>query len=422
MAACALASATVCAMPTKRELAEAQGPVAARMAQDLRAFAAGTKTAAETFAALRNRAAEAEKESVRYLLLQGAFKIAARDGDYDAAADILNQMQREITDIPHAVIVELVEGETRTLAPGCAPQLTAFLHEPPPERTFKFGRDVDIPLHNGGKMEFVACPAGTFRMGRMGDRDPKSPLYEHAVTISRPFWIGRFPVTVEQWTNVMGRVELSEAQRAVGPRMPINRNRYAIEALAKTLTRMAEDRLPPGYVVRLPTEAEWEYALRAKSSDRNDPHAWYRGGGRGFSEEEMKKYRMSVKDLAASIGRSGMKLEKVFAPVGEHLPNAWGCHDFLHPIGIYETVLDTVSAAECAGYEFKADRKGYFFTEGEVDPLRYAGRPQYGKVHILLLDGYQKLHSSLNHPKTVFRLAIGPDLLNEHGKSPTTRP
>ena len=69
VAACVLMLIVAHAMPTKRELAEAQKPVSAQMAQELRAFVAGEKTAAETFVALRNRAAEAEKESERYLLL-----------------------------------------------------------------------------------------------------------------------------------------------------------------------------------------------------------------------------------------------------------------------------------------------------------------------------------------------------------------
>ena len=53
--------------------------------------------------------------------------------------------------------------------------------------------------------------------------------------------------------------------------------------------------------------------------------------------------------------------------------------------------------------------------DGEVDPLHYAGQPNLKHVHILLLAPRQKLHSAPNHPKIVFRLVIGPDLLKERG-------
>ncbi len=416
--ACALTVATLaCAMPTKRELAEAQRAVSKRAAAELRAFVVGEKGPDETSAALLVLADGAATEAERYLLLQGAFKIAARHGDSDLAADILKRMRREIVGIPHAVIAGLVENTGATNA-----------------NVLAFGQDVTLPLRNGGTMEFVACPAGSFRMGRLGEKDPLSPFFEHTATISRPFWMGRFPVTVEQWTNVMGHAELNAAQRVMGARMPINRDRYEIANMSVRLTKMFEGRLPKGYVVRQPTEAEWEYALRANSTEPDDPYAWFMGGGRKFTAREMEKYCMPVQEILAVLERNGIKLVyndiqtrrmaaggarelpydwKVFAPVGEHLPNAWGCHDFFHAGGGYETVLDTVSAEECSGCFFDEDRRGYFFMEGEVDPLRYVGRPNFKNVHILLLGPRQKMHSALNHPKVVFRLAIAPDLLAE---------
>ncbi|MBR5998174.1 MAG: SUMF1/EgtB/PvdO family nonheme iron enzyme, partial [Deltaproteobacteria bacterium] len=55
-------------------------------------------------------------------------------------------------------------------------------------------------------MEFVKIPAGSFWMGSGKDDEDASDLEKprHKVTISRPFYLGRYPVTQTQWEAVMG--------------------------------------------------------------------------------------------------------------------------------------------------------------------------------------------------------------------------
>ena len=55
-------------------------------------------------------------------------------------------------------------------------------------------------------MEFVLIPAGTFMMGSP-DSDTEADDNEkpaHRVTISQPFYLGKYPVTQAQWEAVMG--------------------------------------------------------------------------------------------------------------------------------------------------------------------------------------------------------------------------
>ena len=55
-------------------------------------------------------------------------------------------------------------------------------------------------------MAFVLIPAGTFIMGSP-DSDAEADEEEkptHRVTISQPFYLGKYPVTQAQWEAVMG--------------------------------------------------------------------------------------------------------------------------------------------------------------------------------------------------------------------------
>ena len=124
------------AMPTKRQLAEAQKLVNDLTADDIRALNAKQKTAGEVAAAHLALLDKAETEAGRYLLLQGAFRLYVRGGDYDAAADVLQRIKADISDVTPEVMVTLVDGEMRNVAYSKAPKVHAIYNDA--RRTIKY--------------------------------------------------------------------------------------------------------------------------------------------------------------------------------------------------------------------------------------------------------------------------------------------
>jgi hypothetical protein len=105
-------------------------------------------------------------------------------------------------------------------------------------------------LPNSIGMEFVLIPAGTFMMG--------SPIEKpaHRVTISQPFYLGKYPVTQAQWETVMGN---NPSEFKGNPHNPVeNVSWFDVQAF---LHKLNEREGTTDY--RLPTNAQWEYACRA---------------------------------------------------------------------------------------------------------------------------------------------------------------
>jgi formylglycine-generating enzyme required for sulfatase activity/serine/threonine protein kinase len=122
------------------------------------------------------------------------------------------------------------------------------------------GQNWAVPYLN---MPFVWIPSGTYQMG--------SPLPEHArlpnegpqtsVRFSAGFWAGTYEVTQAEYAEIMG---LNPAQ-FVNARRPVESVLWSeAKAFCLRLTQIEREagRLPQGYVYRLPTEPEWEYAAR----------------------------------------------------------------------------------------------------------------------------------------------------------------
>jgi len=161
-----------------------------------------------------------------------------------------------------------------------------------------------ITLGDGVTMEFVLVQPGSFIMGSDRSRFPdEKPA--HRVTITKPFYLGKFEVTQAQWEAVMSNTPGIYK----GPLYPDSAKR-PVENVSWDYCQVFLARLNEKiniYKFRLPTEAEWEYACRAGSTDEYSfgtnadavgDYAWYSNNSSGQTH-----------------------------PVGGKKPNAWGLYD-----------------------------------------------------------------------------------------------
>lgn len=113
--------------------------------------------------------------------------------------------------------------------------------------------------------EMIVIPSGSFDMGN---------LPTHRVTIEKTFAIGKTEVTQGQWRAIM--CDNPSHFTGCGANCPVEQVSWnEAQAFIKTLNAKT------GKKYRLPSEAEWEYACRAKGQqaycggDNADSVAWY---------------------------------------------------------------------------------------------------------------------------------------------------
>ena len=114
----------------------------------------------------------------------------------------------------------------------------------------KPGKAEVIELGKDVKLEMVLIPAGKFKMGSPANEKGRGfDETQHEVTLTKPFYMGKYEVTQEQWFEIMG-VNPSRKNGRMFPVTDVSWN--DCQDFIKKLNAKTNG----GY--RLPTEAEWE--------------------------------------------------------------------------------------------------------------------------------------------------------------------
>jgi formylglycine-generating enzyme required for sulfatase activity len=164
---------------------------------------------------------------------------------------------------------------------------------------------VELPgLPAGAKpLEMVLIHPGEFTMGSDGEqRGRQADWPAHRVTITRPFYMGRYEVTQAQWEVLMDR---TRSMHRGSPDLPVEKTTW--EDCRSFLRRLND--LGLGHF-RLPSEAEWEYAARAGTATD-----YYFGEGMADAGQYMWWAGNNQPDATKEVGRKR--------------PNAWGLYDML---------------------------------------------------------------------------------------------
>ena len=125
-------------------------------------------------------------------------------------------------------------------------------------------KELAVDLGNGVKLEMVLIPAGEFMMGSPdSDKDASSDEKpQHRVRITKPFYLGKYLVTQEQWEAVMG----NNPSHFKGPKNPVEKVSW--DDCQQFLEQAQREGGPEAGSSQLPTEAQWEYACRAGSTTK----------------------------------------------------------------------------------------------------------------------------------------------------------
>ncbi|NEQ31761.1 MAG: SUMF1/EgtB/PvdO family nonheme iron enzyme [Leptolyngbya sp. SIO4C5] len=171
-------------------------------------------------------------------------------------------------------------------------------------------------LGNGVTLEMVKILSGRFWMGspngEEGRSDDEDPL--HSVTVPE-FWLGKYPVTQAQWSEVAALPKISHdlppfPSYFKGSQRPVESiSWYEAVEFCQRLSQATER------TYRLPSEAEWEYACRARTTTPFH-----------FGETIMTDQANYNGDYTYGSGPKG-KYRRQTTDIGSFPPNAFGIYD-----------------------------------------------------------------------------------------------
>jgi formylglycine-generating enzyme required for sulfatase activity len=169
---------------------------------------------------------------------------------------------------------------------------------------------------------------------------------QHSVSFTQDFYMGVFEVTQYQYWKIMGTWPSNFSREECKNTRPVEKVSYydirgasaagsswpdvaTHEVLSDSFLGTLRSALSGSPTLDLPTEAQWEYACRAKSTT-----AWY--NGRNCASTLWAENPSSLRAIGRFFKNGGENspsatddTTKGTAKVGSYLPNAWGLYDML---------------------------------------------------------------------------------------------
>jgi formylglycine-generating enzyme required for sulfatase activity len=183
------------------------------------------------------------------------------------------------------------------------------------------------------------------------------------VTLTRGFWIGKYEVTQGEWERVVGALP-APLTAGTGDDFPVYSMNFAeAEGFCAALTAKARagGGLPASWEVRLPTEAQWEYACRAGTATATP-----------FGDR-LSSRQANFQGEPYNGAEAGPSLKRA-APVGSYPANPWGLHDMLG--NVFEWCRDWHHARLTGGVDpdLRSAREGALpGKDGAVSRVRRGG-------------------------------------------------
>ena len=198
-------------------------------------------------------------------------------------------------------------------------------------KTLGLAVETTVDLGRGVNLAMILIPQGKFMMGSpLSEPGHKDDELQHQVVFSRPYFIGKYEVTQEQWEAVMG----DNPSQTKGAKLPVtNISWNDCQNFISKLNAKTESNY------RFPTEAEWEFACRS-------------GAKSAYSVGD----KITKNDANYENVKAGVK------PVGSYKPNPFGLYDMHGNV-----------------WEFCSDWYGAYAAGKSIDPMGVNN----GRDHVL---------------------------------------
>jgi formylglycine-generating enzyme required for sulfatase activity len=222
--------------------------------------------------------------------------------------------------------------------PAHHPEPKATNNKPPEQQADnqdQYGRYLDMTVDNV-RQRFRWIEAGSFLMGSPEDEPKRSDNEkQHSVTLNQGFWLADTACTQALWQVVMG----NNPSYFKGDNLPVEQVSYL--DIQEFINRLNEK---TGESYALPTEVQWEYACRAKTTT-----PFYTGE---CINTEQANYNGNY-DYDNRGAKTGVYKEKTVA-VGSYPANPWGLYDMAGNVWEW---TDSVYDANYGGAELQSSSK-----------------------------------------------------------------